>query len=255
MFSIERRSNLRFRAPEFVCDRPIHRQVEPPLPNCPFFMAIVGSAGSGKTSLMVNMLTSKQAYKKAFDYVHVVMPAHSVASLKKNIFEMHPRMHDELTLGVLHGILERVKQSAEHKESSLLILDDVTASLKDKQVQQLLKQVIFNRRHYRLSIVMLLQSYNACPLPVRKTLSHCALFKPRNKKEYAAVFEELLFMDKDAADALHNFVYDEPYSFLFVDVNTNSLFKKFDTIVVHGGHASQPEGQVKGEAQGKGHHH
>ena len=231
MFRLEKASNISFKAPEFLCDRPIHKQVEPPLPNCPFFMAIVGSAGSGKTSLMVNLMTSRQAYKKAFDYVHVVMPAHSVASLKKNIFEMHPRMHDELTLPVLDGILERVKQAAEHKESSLLILDDVTAALKDKHLQQLLKKIIYNRRHYRLSIMMLLQSYNAAPLPVRKCLSHFALFKPRNKKEYAAVFEELLFMDRDAADALHAFVYDEPYSFLFVDVNTNRLYKKFDSIV------------------------
>jgi len=114
MFRIEKSSKLQLKAPEFLCDKPIHKQVEPPLPNCPFFMAIIGSAASGKTSMMVNLLTSEQAYEKVFHSVHIVMPSHSVATLKKNLFKTHPRMHDELTNGVLDDILESVKEDAEN---------------------------------------------------------------------------------------------------------------------------------------------
>jgi hypothetical protein len=155
MFWIETQSKLQLRAPDFLCDKPIHKQVEPPPPNCPFFMAIIDRAGSGKTSMMFNILTSYQAYKKASHTVHNVMPIHSVALLKKNVFKNHSRIHDELTWSVLDGILESVKEDAEEKINSLLIFDDVTASLKDKGLQQLLKQTIFNRRHYRLSIMIL----------------------------------------------------------------------------------------------------
>jgi len=81
MFRIEKSCILQLNALEFLCDKPIHKQVDPPLPNCPFFMAIIGSAGSGKTSMMVNLLTSEQAYKEVFRSVHIVMPSHSVASL------------------------------------------------------------------------------------------------------------------------------------------------------------------------------
>ena len=101
MFRIEKRSKITLKPPEFVCDTPIHSQILEPLPNTPFFMAIIGSAGSGKTSMMVNLLTSNQGYKKAFHAVHVVMPSHSVASLKKNVFKNHNRTHDELTYSVL----------------------------------------------------------------------------------------------------------------------------------------------------------
>ena len=83
---------------------------------------------------------------------------------------------------MLDGILESVVEDAEKKYNSLLILDDVTTSLKDKGLQQLLNQTIFNRRHYRLSIAILVQSYNAMPLSTRKTLSHFLSYKPRNKK-------------------------------------------------------------------------
>ena len=77
------------------------------------------------------------------------MPSHSVALSKKNVFKNHTRMHDELTWSVLDGILESAKEDAEEKYNSLLMFDDVTVSLKDKGLQQLLKQTIFNRRHYR----------------------------------------------------------------------------------------------------------
>ena len=98
-------------------------------------MAIIGSAGSGKTGMMVNLLTSYQAYKKAFLTVHIVMPSHSVASLKKNVFKNHPWKHDELTRSMLDGIMESVKEDAEEKYNSPLNLDDVTASLKEKGLQ------------------------------------------------------------------------------------------------------------------------
>ena len=104
-------------------------------------------------------------------------------------------MHDELTYGVMDDILESVKSDAEEKYNSLLILDDVTASLKTKELQQPLKRTIYIRRHYRFSIMILVQSYNAMPLLIRKTISHFISYKPRNK-EFTAIFEELIYLDR-----------------------------------------------------------
>lgn len=68
------------------------------------------------------------------------------------------------------------------------------------------------------------------PLSIRKTISHFISYKPRNKKEFTAIFEELIVLDKDEGEALTRFVFDVPYAFLYVDVNTNSIYKKFDRI-------------------------
>ena len=242
MFRLESKSKLRLHPPEFVCDKPIHKQIEPPLPCTHFFMLILGSAGSGKTSMLVNLLTSKQAYKKVFHSVHVIMPSQSVASLKKNIFKGHPRMHDDLSLLTLDRIIEKIKISAEEGHSSLLVMDDVTASLKNKDIQTMLKSLIFNRRHLRTSIIILAQTYTALPLPVRKTVSHFIAYSPRNKKEFSSVFEELVFLEKDTASALQRFVFDKPYTFLYGDVNTHTLYKNFDMILIK-------EGDAKGENQ------
>jgi hypothetical protein len=86
-----------------------------------------------------------------------------------------------------------------------------------------LKKTIYNRRHYRLGSMILVQSYNAIPLSIRKTLSHFLSYKPRNKKDYVAIFQESIFLDKEQGEALTRFVFDAPYQFLFADVNTNQL--------------------------------
>lgn len=99
---------------------------------------------------MVSLLSSWDAFRKAFDNVHVVMPSHSAASLKKDLFKDHDKMYDELTMDALEVILESAKSKAERKHNNLLILDDVTADLKNSDIQQLLKQIVFNRHHCRL---------------------------------------------------------------------------------------------------------
>jgi hypothetical protein len=106
-----------------------------------------------------------------------------VASLKKNIFAKHLRMHDELNFPTLDHIFEQVIRGREKKISSLLIMDNVTASLKNLDVQMLLKKLILNRRYYRLSLICLVQSYNVMSLAIRKTISHLACYKPRKRRK------------------------------------------------------------------------
>jgi hypothetical protein len=216
--------------PVFLCDRKIHEKIVSPLPDRPFFLAIIGSAGTGKTSMLINILSSKQAYRRAFHAVHVAMPPHSGASIKYNIFRRHDKMHAELDWPTLDGVREAVKASAEKGNISMLVQDDVTAALKDGDIQRALRNLIYNRRHYRLSILLQVQSYNAAPLSLRKTLSHFLLFKPRNQKESTAIFEDLIAMERTEAEALMRYVFNRPYNFLFADTGSGEVFKYFDRI-------------------------
>ncbi len=59
------------------------------------------------------------------------------------------------------------------------------------------------------------------------------MFKPRNKKETENVFGELIFLDREAAERLHAFVYDKPYSFLLADVDTGKLHRNFDLLSIN----------------------
>lgn len=237
MFTERENKKLRIEAPDFVCDTPISKQIESPLPNMAHFSAIIGSAGSGKTSLMVNFLTSKQMYANTFDHVHMCCPKNSLGSLKKDIWENHPsdKMHTELdwlTLDTIHKkALDRAKVKPE-PETTLLIIDDQTVWLKKKEIESKLREIIYNRRHLRLSVWILVQSYNAIPLNIRKTLSHFFLFRPRNKKEAESIWEELLFIPKNTGNRLLKFVYREDHDFLMGDANTGQMYRNFNEVEI-----------------------
>ena len=64
IFTIERRSDLNLKPPDFLCDKCIHTQITPPLPSTSHAMLICGAPRSGKMSMMVSLLQEKQAYKK-----------------------------------------------------------------------------------------------------------------------------------------------------------------------------------------------
>lgn len=224
--------------PNFKCDHPLGKNVKDPVPNNAFFWALIGSAGSGKTSLMVHLLTSADCYRKVFDHVHLIAPEASLNSLsdKNNIWDKHNRekIHHELnffTLDLIHGkCKDRVVQKP--RETTLLVIDDMAAHLKENQVQQKLREMVYNRRHLGLSIMILVQSYNSMPLSVRKTLSHFSVFKPRNKKETENIFEELIFLSKTASESVVRYCYKDPHDFMFGITNTGELHRNFNALVI-----------------------
>lgn len=237
-FVEHRNSELRVSAPAFKCDEPISTSIKDPLCKTAHFYALIGSAGSGKTSLMVNMLTSDGMYKKAFDHVHMCCPKNSIGSLKNDIWESHPadKMHDSLDYTVLDTIHKKCLERAAQKrpETSLLIIDDMAVFLKKNEIEQKLRELVYNRRHLRLSIWILVQAYNAMPLTLRKTLSHFFLFRPKNKKEAESIWEELMFIPRKDGDGLLQYVYREPHDFLMGDCNNGDVHRNFNRIDMQG---------------------
>ncbi len=64
----------------------------------------------------------------------------------------------------------------------------------------------------------------------------------------AAIWEELIFLDRETGEALQRFVFDKPYSFLFACADTNELCKKNDRILIKDHHAPA-ENQEGDEAE------
>jgi hypothetical protein len=228
---VQNNSGLVIDPPKFKCDRPIGKNVLEPLPNTSFACAIIGTAGSGKTSLLINMLTQEHMYKQCFDHVHLICPKNSMNSLKDDIWINHPadKIHNTMDFGVLDAIDRKSKDRARVKpeaESTLVVIDDMTIWLKHKNVEEKLREMIFNRRHNYCSIAILVQSYKAMPLDLRKSLSHFYMFKPRNKKESESIWEELMFVPKTVGDNLLQF------DFMFGDCISGDLYRNFNRIVL-----------------------
>jgi hypothetical protein len=153
--------------------------------------------------------------------------------MKKNIFKKHheDKMFDELSLGTISNIHEKLLKASSDNENTLLILDDVGASLKNIEIQKILKNIVYNRRHLKVHIVILLQSFISAPLEVRKLLNNIFMFKP-SKMEFENLFNELFETKKDLALDIMNIAYDKPHQYLMLNVDSQRMFRGFDEIIV-----------------------
>lgn len=232
MFSIEKRSDLRLKPPRMLCDKPIARGIKPPLPDRSFFMGILGTPGSGKTSFAVSLLTDPDAYRGKFHHVELVLPASSLASIADKSIQRHDKVHNDLDYETLEGIHERAEEHTKDGETTLVLIDDFSASLKQNDLQTLFKHVVLARRHLRMSIMMISQTYNSIPLNLRKNLSWIAMFRPANKAEYKGIFSELMWMEERKADALMAWLFQKPHDFLLLDVQNGVFHRNFDRVAI-----------------------
>lgn len=240
MIKLKLNKKMPLKFPEFLCDdNPIgeHLNKYEMLSHLNSFSntAIIGRPGSGKTSLLCSFLKGKgreKIFRKCFDKILLVMPSSSRNSMKDNVFKKLPeeQCYEELDLSAMSNIYNRLLASTDNKEKTLLILDDVGASLKNAEIQLLFKKIIFNRRHLKVHIIILLQSFLSCPKELRKLFTNIFIYKP-SKVEFENLADEIFEMKKDLAHDLMAFVYDKPHEYLMVNVESQRMFKGFDEII------------------------
>ena len=232
-------------APKFLCDYSLG-EIPDPLPCGSFFWSIIGAPGSGKSSYLISLLSARRpnrAYRGVFEDVYFMVPPASQASVGTSLFLDHPpeKIYPELTGATLGDVMSKVEASAEEGYSSLLVIDDMTASLKDKEVEKLLRKMAFNRRHLHLSIFLLSQNYNQIPLSIRKTFSHFTMFKSPNKKEFSNIFEELIYQPKQIADEIVRYVFKDKRDTLYGVVTTGQLYRNFSRLKINAEADAEPD--------------
>ena len=244
MFQLEN-SNYNLEKINFNVDKVFNDKIKEPFENSSFFYIIVGRPGSGKTSLLINMLNDKNIYRKVFSQILVCMPKSSRQSLKNNIFDVLPsdQLFDELDESILHKIkankeiYEEEKEMRQEKGKStvcrhqLLILDDITAHLKNRDNEKMLIELATNRRHYNLSIILLVQFLRSIPRPIRFFGTSIIFFKPSNNLDTGILKEEYITLRKDTFDQLMNFVFEDSHDFLIINKNKNTYYKKLQKIL------------------------
>jgi GTPase SAR1 family protein len=233
--------------PTFLCDAKINPDLDhDPLlqhMNKLFCCGLIGKAGSGKTSLLVGLIQTKNSraesvhtLNRCFHHIFVFMPHTSRMSMKNNVFSHLPE--DQLFEGVsfenLSAVYERMVESAKKEERSLLIFDDVQSFLKTKEVEVNLLHIIANRRHLRCSIFIVAQNYCKVPKQVRMAFTDVFLFNV-TKAQYADVYEELVNTDKHRFQQIlaeyKRHVKTEPKAFLYLNVDRAKFFIDWTEVV------------------------
>ena len=229
-------SNYELKKIHFSVDDLLSPDIKPPFPNKSFFWCICGKAGSGKTSLLLNTLKNKKIYKKVFDKILLVMPKNSRASLKNNPMDDLPE--DQVFENFDSSVVDKIKTIREEfdklnekrprNRNQLLILDDVTAYLKDHPKE--LIELATNRRHLKLSIILLSQFIRAIPRPVRFQITDLTVFKPANELDTKVIEEEYNNLPKEKFQEVCRFVWETAHDFLFINKDTDTFYKNLNRI-------------------------
>jgi hypothetical protein len=197
---------------------------------------LIGRPRSGKTSLLYSFFKSNKILKRCFHTIYIFQPKQSRASMSDKLFDSLPedQIYDELNYENLQNVLERIRLDADEGFNSAIIFDDQTAYLKNKETLKLFKELIFNRRHLHTSLYFCVQTWFSVPKDLRRLWSNIFIFKT-TKEELNNIWEEVIEQRKELIDDVRKLVYDKPYQYLFVNVDTQRLFKNFDEIILDEG--------------------
>lgn len=235
---IKRNKDYPLKIPRFLCDSVLKEDVPPPyslLVNGYRFITIIGRPQSGKTSLLFSLFRDKNLLKRCFNNIILVMPLESMKSMnqKDNIFKDLSEDKFFNSLDDIDVIREMVKNYASEDENSCIIIDDMTSYLKDGYVQKVLSDIVYNRRHYRTSIILLSQIYNKIPLSIRKLINICMIMYKPSRKETEIIFDELLEQNEEISNKIFKLAFNKPFDKLIIDVPTQKLFINSDEIIIH----------------------
>jgi len=223
---------------EFSCDD-IDETIPKPLPRAlNFFLLISGKAGSGKTTLILNLLCKRgKNYNRKFDRVYIFSP--SLNTLKEDPFSEIPEEQKFLELDeeILEAVLEDIKDSG---DKVLLLMDDVVNDIrKSSKLQTIMNRILMNRRHLcglggSVSVILTTQVYNKIPVPIRKNASHIVLYNTKNKKEIDNIFDGLILIPKNDFYEIMKHTFQKKKDFLYIDTNNdyNTMFhRNFNQLV------------------------
>lgn len=202
---------------------------------------LAGKPRSGKTSLITSLFSSRECLKKVYHKLYVFQPASSGASVKNNIFDTLPpeQIFNELNFENLEYVYNEI-EALPKKHNKCIILDDCSASLKNKDLQKLFKVLNNNRRHLGVSIFILSQTYYSVPRELRKVFNNLIIFKT-SKIELQTIFEEQIELDKSYVAPLNKLIFNEPYNFMFINTDTQMIYKNFDEIIIKDGEEDKTE--------------
>jgi len=233
MFQIKENAKPKLKTCQMLCDKKLHPKLDnydlTSFMNNHSTTLMIGKPGSGKTSLLYSFFKSKDIFKNTFDKIFLFQPEQSRASMKDKLFDRinDQQKYEELTLENLDNVEANL---SEH--NNVIIFDDQGAYLKDKNIKKKLKELVFNRRHKHLSIIFLCQTYMSLEKDIRKLFSNIFIFKS-SKKEIELIFDEHIELPNDYVLPIIKIVYDEPFQYLFINTDSQRLFKCLDEIIIN----------------------
>jgi hypothetical protein len=88
-----------------------------------------------------------------------------------------------------------------------------------------------NRRHIHLSIFFIIQTFKSIEPDLRRLIDNYFIYKT-SKQALEQIASEVIEIESKYVIPISNLVFDAKYNFLFINVETKTLMKNWDTIVI-----------------------
>ena len=196
------------------------------IPTHPFRAYIVGASGSGKTNLLLNLVTRKGYYKDYFDFICCLSP--TALNLDKSYQALEEKtkyetgkdlLFFECNCEVLQEILT-MQEETDKEKKVLCILDDIVSYKKFCNSKELLTFAVMSR-HYNISLFCLSQAFHLIPKSIRLNMSCVIYFKGADieTEKLCEQYTPAGMRRRDFKNLVEKCT-EEPYSFLYIDLNT-----------------------------------
>ena len=213
------------------------------LPRFPFSMMISGRSGSGKTNLLMNLLTRREFLQNYFQYIIVYSPtAGEYDDSYKSLGLPRENFKNDFSEEDLERLIESRKDLIKKKgiewvaknSRVLIILDDVIANRDFLNSPQALKMFAL-LRHYLVSVIVLMQTYNKLPKALRNNANAIMIF-PSNRSELEVLKDELCppSLNKKQFEKVISEATSDRYGFLYINNHAKPdkrLRKNLDEII------------------------
>lgn len=198
---------------------------------------IIGPKGSGKSSIMLSLLTSKKSpFRKYFNNIFLVSPTAKYDDKMKPLQEevdSEGKYWDALTEQTAQEIIEMIPDlnKGVKKPQNLIILDDVTHSFPTGKKPNAISALFTNSRHLKSSIWVVTHKYTSMPPIFRNQMDCLFIFRTNSKVEIES-FKRDLTCDENLFEEKLNEATQEDHSFLFINLvgGKCKMYKRFDEI-------------------------
>jgi hypothetical protein len=199
------------------------------LPKFPSSVLFCGRSGSGKTNLLLNILTRKELLGNYYHTIIVFSPTagkyddtYKALNIPEENFveDFSPQSFENLIQVRKDLISEKGIEWVAKNSRVLIVLDDVIANRDFLQSQTALKLFAL-LRHYLCSIFILIQSYTKVPRALRLNCNATYIF-PASQSEVEILKDEVCpaGLTKKQFEKVIEYATSEPYSFLSINNHT-----------------------------------